>query len=247
MNRLIYGVHNLRNSTERLGNANESQGKRENSQFAEDEIRRLFPSVRGNLQGNNEGEAIPDREYVAEISNFNLSTNYRPKRGKKKESQAGVQNKKRLVFEQGKALKEKAILKDDVLLPSPKFEDVPHVSRREELYSEKFAVSAFEIHDGLSEQEIRRKLTIAFAEKLTDLPEPKFHFVRAVGNTIIDSNCETYNGKVIKYLNKQGPVYIRSVDKIGSFRLCDDPSSDSSDNCEPEACIFSSWSQHTML
>ena len=47
-------------------------------------------------------------------------------------------------------------------------------------------ISAFEIRDSHTENDIRKRIIDAFGEKLKDLPEPKFKFVRAVGNKIID-------------------------------------------------------------
>ena len=36
---------------------------------------------------------------------------------------------------------------------------------------------------------------------------------------MIDPACESYNGKVLKYLNKQGPIYIRAVSAIRSMEI----------------------------
>ena len=89
-------------------------------------------------------------------------------------------------------------------------------------------ISAFEVCDSHSEKEIRDKMTTAFGEKLKGLPDPKFKFVRAVGNKILDPSCETYTGKVLKYLNKQGPIYVRAVSAIFQEDLSDPWSDDGS-------------------
>ena len=68
----------------------------------------------------------------------------------------------------------------------------------------------------------------AFGEKLQGLPDPKFDFVGAVGNKIIDLACDSYSGKVLKYLNKQGPIYIGEVSEIKNLTNIDDLSDESS-------------------
>ena len=102
------------------------------------------------------------------------------------------------------------------MLPSPDIKVVPRGWKREELYEKMFAVSAVEVRESMSEDEIRQKFSNIFEEKIVSLPEPKFHFVRAVGNKIIDPGCRSYDGKVIKYLSKQGPIYVRATKDIPS-------------------------------
>ena len=72
----------------------------------------------------------------------------------------------------------------------------------------------------------------AFGEILQRLPDPKFQFVRAVGNKIIDSACDSYSGKVLKYLNKQGPIYIRPISEIKNLTNIDDLSDECSSGNE---------------
>ena len=94
--------------------------------------------------------------------------------------------------------KEKSVLRDVVLITSPKTDCVPRGSEREKFYMQGCVISAFEIRDSHTENDIRKRIIDAFGEKLKDLPEPKFKFVRAVGNKIIDPSCQTYSGKVLK-------------------------------------------------
>lgn len=175
---------------------------------------------------------MPDRNYVPSIRNFHPSTNYKPKKGKKNESK-GQKRKRQASGEEKSTSNDKPVLRDVVLLPSPKMEDVPRGSKREELYTHGCVISAFEIRDADTEEEIRRKMITAFNENFKDLPEPKFKFMRAVGNKIIDPACENYNGKVLKYLNKQGPVYIRAVSAI-SLKLSQQDASDDSSNWDSD-------------
>lgn len=236
MNRLIDAVEGLRNNTARVQHANEQESsRRSQNQNNEEVMRQLYPSVNGNAniasgnvasgnQRHNSSDA-PDRVYVSQINKFNPSSNYRPKKGKRKETQATGEKRKR------SAAAEKSLLKDVLLLPSPTNKEVPRGARREELYSENFAVSAFEITDEMSEAELRQKLGKAFASKLDNLAEPKFNFVRAVGNKIIDPGCQSYSGKIIKHLTRQGPLYIRAVTDIDKlWNTCDDAVSNSDDS-----------------
>ena len=119
-------------------------------------------------------------------------------------------------------------MRDVVLLPSLRMDDVPRGSKREQLYTNGCVISAYSISDGLTEKEIKCRMPSAFGEKLQGLPDPKFDIVRAVGNKIIDPACDSYNGKVLKYLNKQGPIYIGEVSEIKNLTNIDDLSDGSS-------------------
>jgi hypothetical protein len=63
----------------------------------------------------------------------------------------------------------------------------------------------------MSEQTIREKFSTIFQSRLDGLPEPKFDFVRVIGNKIIPvSSAGPFNGKLLKYLARQGPIYIQA-------------------------------------
>ena len=97
------------------------------------------------------------------------------------------------------------------MLPSPSNNIVPRGKVREKLYTEGLARSAEEISDDMSEQTIREKFSTIFQQKLNGRPEPKFDFVRAIGNIIIPVNSSgPFTGKLLKYLARQGPIYIRA-------------------------------------
>ena len=66
------------------------------------------------------------------------------------------------------------------------------------------------ITDEMSEEEIAAKIANIFKDTLEFLPEPKYSFVRAIDCKIIKLNSAPYTWKLIKYISKQGPVYIRS-------------------------------------
>ena len=139
--------------------------------------------------------------------------------------------------------KEKSVLRDVVLLPSPTIDCVPRGSNREKLYTQGCVISAFEIRDSHTENDIRKRMVDAFGEKLKDLPEPKFKFVRAVGNKIIDPSCETYTGKVLKYLNKQVPIYARAVSAISEQDLSDEEKETMSMDSDDDILFISAFEQ----
>ena len=97
------------------------------------------------------------------------------------------------------------------MLLSPSNNVIPRGKVREKLYTEGFAKSAEEISDDMSEQTIREQFYKIFQGKLDGQPEPKFDFIRAIGNKIIPVNSSgPFTGKLLKYLARRGPIYIRA-------------------------------------
>ena len=191
----------------------------------EGEINRLFPSVAAVRQSNQSSRSVsrsevenPDR--LPPANTFNPSHKYSATKSRKKQSSTRSQKRKRDECEKGNSSK-LASLKDVIMLPSADIKTVPRGWKREELYDKMFAISAVEVHESMSENEIRQKFNKILEKKIADFPEPKFNFVRAIGNKIIDPGCQSYDGKVIKYLSKQGPIYIRATQKISSAILCE--------------------------
>ena len=85
LDRLINPVDNLREETRRQNaNASGSQvsrANRQSSQSTESEMRRLYPSINSNVRTNvnvapvvGSSVSAPDRNYVPNIRNFQLST-----------------------------------------------------------------------------------------------------------------------------------------------------------------------------
>ena len=155
-----------------------------------------------NRSNANASDAVDaDRTYVSHVNNFVPSNNYRPVKGKGRPAQNRGQKRKL------NAGKSKPCLKDVILLTAPTKKEVTRGWRREELYDK----NSVENSEGMNESDIREKLNFTFHDKLLNIPEPKFSFVRAVGNKIINPGCESYNGKVVKHLSRQGPLYVRST------------------------------------
>jgi hypothetical protein len=232
LNRLIAAVDDIRSTN----NHNETNQNRERNESVESEINRLFPSVAAVRQNNQTSQStrrseVADPDRVPRTNTFNPSQNYGATKSRKKQS--FTRSQKRTRNECGNSSKA-AILKDVIMLPSPDIKVVPRGWKREKLYEKMFAISAVEIHDNMSENKIRQKLNKLFEKKISGFSEPKFHFVRAVGNKIIDPGCQSYDGKVIKYLSKQGPIYIRATQKISSgiLLLCEEKRTSNSELSE---------------
>ena len=219
LNNLIAAVNNLRDNAEG-NNTNPSVSQRQQaaatSESTSQALRRLYPSI-DQMPVPNPGHALSDssgtstqsaagRSSVNDLTRFNPMANY--PRNKKKNLIR--HNKKQKLCENSRS--SKSTFKDVILLPSPSNNIVPRGKVRERLYSEGLAQSAEEISDDMSEETIREKFsTSIFQRKLDGLPEPKFDFVRAIGNKIIPVNSSgPFTGKLLKYLARQGPIYIRA-------------------------------------
>lgn len=123
MNCLINAVDNLREETQRR-NQDPSYSRRSGGQSTESEMRRLYPSINSSSANTSLGindsstPCVPDRSYVQNITNFQPSTNYRPKKGKKNVGQK--RKRPPSSTEEGNpSNKEKYGLRDVVLLPFP--------------------------------------------------------------------------------------------------------------------------------
>ena len=98
-------------------------------------------------------------------------------------------------------------IKDIILLPNPNISSVPRGRKREELYVRKLVATAFEIFGDMSSSEIYNSFKTEFSNQLNG---NDFEIVRAVGNKIISPNVAGgIDGRVLKHLCAQGPVYLR--------------------------------------
>jgi len=113
-------------------------------------------------------------------------------------------------------------LKDVMLLPSPRITKIPRGKLRETLHLEGYAASAVEFGHEWSERKLRSALEAVFGSKLDGLPAPLFHFVRGIGDILVCPTLQPsqeFSAKVVKLLAKQGPIYIRAVQDIGSWKV----------------------------
>ena len=217
LNNLITAVNNLRDNADG-NNTNPSVSQRQqqaatNSETTSQALRRLYPSINqlpvpnpGHVSSYSSGTSTQQGgcSSVNDLTRFNPRANYRPNKRKNP-----IRHNKRQKCENSRS--SKSTFKDVILLPSPSNNIVPRGKVREKLYTEGFAKSAEEISDDMSEQTIREKFYTIFQSRLDGLPEPKFDFVRTIGNKIIPvSSAGPFNGKLLKYLARQGPIYIRA-------------------------------------
>ena len=205
LNRLIQAVNSLRDNNARGSQDGESVNQHRETEnglgeTTESAVKRLFPSTRGTVSSGPTAAS-------ATRPSFYVNTDY--VKNRKKGSSRNGKNKMPKA-----SASSKLVLKDVILLPSPNIEDVPRGLFREQLYSKGFAESAVEIADEMTEEEMKDKFNNCFSDKIKYLKEPKYEFVRAIGNKIIRVNSGPFSGKMCKYLAKQGAVYIRSCMEI---------------------------------
>ena len=219
------------------------------SNDVETAIRSLFPSTNGTAatvqNASSESESSRrdnqtnvvnsvDRQFVGQRARFQQSQNYQP-RGKKRAKSTKVNAKKT------KHVEQRSTIKDVILLPGPKFNKVPRGATREGLYTNGF-VTTLELIPTMSEQEIRENLEEKFKRKLLGAEKvPKFEFVRAINSKIICArrqDCQSYDGRLLKHISGQAPLYIRATTDISSslnmFNFKNEESSDGSQSNEEE-------------
>lgn len=101
-----------------------------------------------------------------------------------------------------------SVLKDVILLPSPKIPDVLRWKTREELYIRELIYPACELMNEMSSESMDR---LSFFQQC--LKGRYFKIVRPVGNKIVAADLpqDSITGRVIKHFSGQGPVYTRCV------------------------------------
>ena len=198
LNKLIEAVISLKNS-ESEENTTVSQSSTEAA------INNLFSSI-----GSSRVSApLSSQLNAGNVNRFNPKVNYAPKRRKRN----GSSSTSNSTSAKKKAQESncKTSHKDLILLPSARIESVPRGRFREYLYANGFAESAVGVSDQMTEEDIKAKVTNIFKEKLELVPEPRYIFVRAIGNRIVKVNNGPFTGKLLKHISKQGPVYSRSI------------------------------------
>ena len=170
---------------------------------------RLFPSVNSSssvnsdaspaestFQGNSENNALSSR-----LPRFE-PRRATPNQSNRRKPYAKGQSKKKST---GSAV----IIKDVILLPNPRMHSVPRGRTREDLYVRGFVSTAFSITNEMTSSQVENEFAALFASKLNGRP---FKIVRAVGSKIVDVNLtQGINGKILKHICGQGPVYLRCV------------------------------------
>ena len=218
VNQLCRLVDNLReqnNTTQRRAEINDN---REETVGAA--IGRLFPSVNARSRSNdpNSPHADPASSDQPTTSSSHSVTDDRvpnrrgsmplrfdPRNTTRESARRKPYSKKKSAAKSPSA----AVMKDVILLPNPRMKDVPRGRTREELYVRGFVATAVSITNELTASEIQRQFASVFEQKLRGRP---FSIVRAVGNEIVDINLpQEINGKILKHICGQGPVYLRCL------------------------------------
>ena len=113
--------------------------------------------------------------------------------------------------------KNKIILKDVILIPSPKIATVPKGVFREELYDCGFGVTGYELHTNNTEHELRSKLNELFKDIFNLRPERIIHFdfVQAVEKGLFKIKTDgTIDGNKLSYISgkngRNNAIYIRA-------------------------------------
>ena len=188
VNQLCRLVDNLREQNKTTQRRAEINDNRQETVGAA--ITRLFPSVNGR-SSSNDFNINP----AAQRDQPTTSSRFDPRNAAKEKSSAKSSAA--------------AVMKDVVLLPNPRMKDVPRGQTREELYVRGFVATAVILTNELTVCEIQRQFATLFDKKLRG---GQFTIVRAVGNKIIDINLsQEINGKILKHICGQGPVYLRCL------------------------------------
>ena len=103
-------------------------------------------------------------------------------------------------------------LKDVFFIDNPHENRVPRRSERERYYQEDLVASAVPFQPDMTADEIKDIIskTVPRFNGMT----PPFHFLKAVGDTLIKPNIKNWDLKIIKHQTGQGPLYVRATSKI---------------------------------
>lgn len=87
---------------------------------------------------------------------------------------------------------------------------------QEELFVRKRVGTAVEIYGDLLEEEMASLFQTLFSAKIATIhAAKKFEFVRIVGNRIVEPQVSRrLDGKMVKHMAGQGPIYLRCCHKI---------------------------------
>ena len=141
LDKLIEAVKSLKDNSSATSEASQ------NPPSTEAAINRLFPSI-GTFRSTAPGRLNPNSNYV-------------PTRRKRNANPASTSSATKKKAPAGNS---KPVLKDIILLPSPRIESVSRGRFREYLYGNGFAESAVSITDEMSEEEIKAKIANIFRE-----------------------------------------------------------------------------------
>ena len=204
-----------------------------NASNIESTIRTLFPSANGRssttttVGGAATTAANTSMHHTSPL--FNPSVNYGGGKKSKRSKTSKNNNGKKLKLNEARTT-----LKDVVLIPYSRQTKVPRGREREAIFSSGF-LSTFELDPSMDEEGIRTALESKFAVKFSNTRKsPKFEFMRAVHSKLISletDGCPKCDGRLLKHVSGQGPIYIRAKEDISVsvhslVKIEDDDSSD---------------------
>ena len=228
--RNLQSLSNLVKAISRLSqNSTETRSSEETQEPTDDveaTIRNLFPSTNGqrtSTQANQYENHVehgalnmPDRRNPETAERFLPNRKY----GTKKRPR----NVKNSISKKPKCNEQRTILKDVILLPGPKQDKVPRGIAREALFGHGFTTT-LELSNTIEESEIRSLLEEKFKNKLGSISRKgfKFQFVRAINCKIFplenvkQQDCKMpCDGRLLKHISGQGPLYIRANEDISA-------------------------------
>ncbi len=129
----------------------------------------LFPSI-GTSRGSIASCRQNERNAINPVSRFNPKVNYTPKQRKRNSPTTSSTTSTTAAKKKAPESNSKSLLKDFILLPSPRIESVPQGRFREYLYGNGFAESAVGVSDQMSEEDVKAKVATIFKEKLELIP-----------------------------------------------------------------------------
>ena len=215
--------------------SNTEEGTNNNNGDVETTIRSLFPSTNGRCcttaatsQPSNAASAAAQTSNNVQdtTDRFVPSRNYGVGKKRAKPTKSKVSKK-------SKTTDARTTLKDVVLIPYSRQTKIPRGREREHIFSSGFCAT-FELDPSMTEEGIRALLEQKFADKLgCSRNSPMFEFMRAVHSKLISlekDDSPPCNGRLLKHVSGQGPLYIRAKKDISvSLHTLNDFKEDSSD------------------
>ena len=222
LSNLVKAISRLSENSTESHNGGETQ---ESTNDVEAAIRTLFPSTNGSTQANRDETRVaaehgalnmPDRRIPENTERFVPNRKY----GSRKRPR----NLKSSTGKKPKCNEQRTVLKDVILLHGPKQDKVPRGMAREALFALGFTTT-FELSSAMGESEIRSLLEEKFKSRLDSISRRgnKFQFVRAINSKIIpienfnqQEGHATCDGRLLKHISGQGPLYIRANEDISA-------------------------------
>ena len=120
---------------------------------------------------------------------------------------------RKLVSGKSKAKKVIEMVKDVFFITNPDINTVPRRNERQQYYINNLVASAVKFHSEMDAFEIKQEISCRFSQ-FNQLLFPEFEFLKAIDDCLVQPNVEEWDFKTLKHMFGQGPIYIRSINKI---------------------------------